>query len=128
MEKTMQYAVSTTVTLLFCAFLSCTCDYTSGERATNQSGEYTAFTEGRGCGAVSSYESHVQIERAYRVFGHVAWTSRKGIFGATVNLDQLKLRWTDDRHLLVECRCKKETALFNDSHWQDITIGYQFSQ
>jgi len=51
-------------------------------------------------------------ERSYFAFGRRAWTSRKGNFSATVDLDQLKLQWTDNRHLLVVvCRCKRQVVL-----------------
>ena len=128
MEKAIQCARTTIVALSLCMFSSCSCDVAAGERVTNRSGKYSAFTEGSECGATTPYESSVQVERPYFVFGHRAWTSRKAIFRATVNLDQLNLQWSDDRHLLVACRCKTEAVIFNDPRWRDISIEYKFSQ
>jgi hypothetical protein len=66
---------------------------------------------------------------SYFAFGRRAWTSKKGIFSATVDFDQLKLQWTGNRHLLVVvCRCKREVVLFKDPRWQDIDSTYAFSQ
>jgi hypothetical protein len=128
MEKTMQYAITMIVALSGCIFSSCGCDFIAGKRETNPSGKYSAFTEGSSCGATSPYESSVQIEKPYSVFGRRVWTSRQGIFRATVDLDQLKLQWTDDHRLLVACHCKREAVIFNDSRWRDMTIEYTFLQ
>jgi hypothetical protein len=128
MEKTMQYAMTTIVALSVCVFSSC-CDYVTGERTTNQSGGYSAFTKGSECGgAVGSYESSVKVERQCRLFGHRVWTSTEVIFDARVKVDRLKLQWIDEHHLLVACSCKREAVEFDDPRWRDITIEYKFSQ
>jgi len=111
-----------------CVLLSCTCDYTTGERIANQSQEYTAITEGIGCGATVPYQSIIRMERPYRILGHVAWTTSRGIFTATVGLNKLRLNWADNHHLIVECRCKKDDVLSKDPQWRDVTVEYQFSQ
>jgi hypothetical protein len=128
MEKTMQYAITTVVTLSVCVFSSC-CNYVRGERTTNESGRYSAFAKGGECGgAVGSYESSVKVERHYRLFGHHAWTSTDEIFDATVDVDRLKLQWIDEHHLLVSCNCKREAVEFSDPRWRDIAVEYKFAQ
>jgi len=129
MKGTMQCARTAIVALSLCMFSSCSCDSIVGERVTNQPGKYSAVTEGSECGATTSYESSVQIERPYRILGHQVWTSSKGVFRATVgNVYDVKIWWIDDRHLSVACHCKKEAVIFNDPNWRDITITYTFSQ
>jgi len=128
MEKTMQCAVRLVATLLLCALLSCTCDYTVGERAASPSFKYAAITKGIGCGATVSYQSIVLIERPYRILGHSVWTASSGIFTAKVNLYQLKIHWADDHRLVVDCQCKKEDVGSKDSQWRDVTVEYRFSQ
>jgi len=128
MEKRLQHAITALLAGCICILSSCGCDLTTGLTVRNPSGHYVAFTEGGECGgALSSYESHVQISRPYNLFGYQLWTSRKGIFGATVNLDQLTIHWTDEHNLSVACRCRKDAVLFNDAKWRDISITYAFT-
>jgi hypothetical protein len=107
---------------------SCGCDLRVGETLTDKSGTYSAFSEGGECGgALGSYESWVKAERHYRLFGHRVWTSREIVFDAAVDVDKVKLQWTDERSLLVACDCTMGEITHNESHWRDINIQYKVS-
>lgn len=127
MEKKLRYAMTVAAILPLLGLLSCTCDTTTGQRETSPSGKYAALVEGMGCGTLRSYESHVMIERYYRLFGHLVWTSQKGVFRATVNVHQLAIHWSGDRNLMVHCYCKPESVIFNDPRWGGVGIEYEFA-
>jgi hypothetical protein len=129
MKKKMQYAMIAGPLLLMCLFVSCTrCDSTPGVMLESKSHQYTAFTRGSNCGPLlSEFDSFVEIEHPYFIGGHKVWTARKTVAGGKLGLDKLILKWEDDRHLSVDCRCQGEPLDFTLGQWKDVAITYTFS-
>jgi hypothetical protein len=125
----MQHVLRGLVVFFVCISWSCgTGNYDQGPRTQYDSHRYTAYTEGDDGGALNGYESFVEVERPYYIRGHKVWTARQTIAAARVGLGQLTLKWDDDHHLSVDCRCEREAFIFANDNWRDITVVYRFSR
>jgi hypothetical protein len=87
MEKAMQYAVVCTLMVGLSFVSACSmCDYKTGSKTESTSHEYVATTEGADCGAVSGYETFVEIQRPYYIHGAKVWTSKQTLLRGTVGV------------------------------------------
>jgi len=129
MEITMQYGTTTMLLtlMMFCSACN-TCDLVYGARVESNSNQYVAFTEGSTCGPLlSEFDSFVKIERPYYIRGHRFWTATETIAGGKLSLDKLTLSWRGNDHLLIGCRCRKDSFDFAISQWRDVKVVYEFS-
>ena len=130
MEKTMRHTIVVVLFLMVSLCTSCgTCDSVPGAKVASRSGQYTVLTKGSNCGPLlSEFDSFVEIERPYYFGRHRIWTSKKTIAGAKLSLDRLKVKWDNERHILIDCRCPKDGFDFKTEHWRDVTVTYTFDQ
>ncbi len=130
MGKKMQYSVMTIVLLLPLLLSSCAnCNSVSGAVVKANSADYIALTASSNCGPLmSELDSFVEIEHPFYAWQRKIWTTKKTVAGGKLSLDQLTLKWVDDHHLTVNCRCRKETLDFAIGDWNGVAISYTFSQ
>ena len=126
----MRSVIAAVPLLLASIVSSCsTCDYAIGMRVESVSHRDVAFTEQATCGPLlSETNSYVIIERSYYLLNHQVWTSRETLAGGKLDVRQLALKWNDDHHLLVSCRCERDAFDFRNSQWRDIAVVYDFSR
>ena len=124
----LRYAITTTLLLITLLCASCgTCDFVSGVRIESGSGQYTALTESSNCGPLlSEFDTFVTIERRYYIGRHLVWTSTKTVARGKLDLDKVTVRWGENDHLLVGCRCQKDDFDFMIRQWRGITVVYNF--
>lgn len=129
MDKKLRQPVMIPVIVILCLFSGCgNCDFSRGETVASPSRQYAAFTKSSDCGPLlSELDSFVEIEHAYHVLGLKLWTTRKTVARGKLAPSLLMPKWLDDRHLLVDCRCQKESLDFAIGNWRELTIIYTFS-
>jgi hypothetical protein len=120
----MPRAARILVTCVFCLLLSsCSrfiCDHDKGAEATRPDGRLTASVVHVGCGATSKDATWVTLHRA-----DDRYDRSDDIVLSVAKKSPVELRWIDDTHLSVICRCSDNDVIFQAVKFNGMNITYR---